>query len=451
MTLSRTASIALLALAAAPLAGLAADKDSDSQTAMTLYADGMAVVQQTRNETLKAGTQRLAWPLAARPQPGSLALLGQGVRLLGYDQGPGAAAGLDSRIGQSVTIADAPGATPREGRLLAVDGNAARVRVDDRVLRIALDGPAVIGWPAAAASEDANDDALSLQLAADKAGRQAVSLWYQRAAPAWQARYSGVYDAKAQKLRLAATAVIDNTTDQALNADSAWLVAGQAQRVGEAAPQPMMMAAKAQTRAAAPVGPAEAVGGLYRYPLADGLNVPAGATRGVALMPPVSVKATRETRFSHYAMADSGPEREHAQRILHVADVGDQPLPAGAVQVYDSQGQAQLLGADTLDDTPAGAPLTLTLGQAFDITASREVTTGKASNARRVSMTLYNATDQPRRVTIIETLPDGARLSDESPKPAGRDDGAPMWEIQVPAQGQARFAYGFTLAEPAAE
>lgn len=413
-------------------------------TAMTLYSQGMAVVQTQRPLDLKKGAQTVHWPVAALPDTSSLALVGNGLRLTGFDVGASAGRGLAGRIGQRVTLgsAEADGAT-REATLVALDGDAALVRVDDHIERIALSSPVVIGWPAA---EDDERRVLSLNIAAQTAGQQTAALLYQRAAPAWQASYTGYFDAKTGALRVNASAIIDNQSDSPLDADQAWLVAGQPQRANNNRPRPvMMMASKSRAAGDAQPGAPEAVGGLYRYPLKDGLHIAAGATRGMALMAPFTLDATRRTTFSHYATAGGQDTREHATLALHAKNSTGKPLPAGAIRIYDGNAQAQLLGGDTLRDVAAGAPIDLTLGEAFDITATRDVAATDKTDERRVRMTLYNATQTSRQVRIVERLPDNARLAQGTPKPAGQTDGAPTWQVTIPAGGQTDFSYRFVV------
>ncbi len=106
----------------------------------------------------------------------------------------------------------------------------------------------------------------------------------------------------------------------------------------------------------------------------DGLHVKAGAVKSVALMQPISVDAKRQYRFENYALNDTGAKRQHARVSLAFDNSSDQPLPAGAVRIYDAAHAAQLMGGTQIDDTPAGAPVTLALGGAFDITGTHRVT-----------------------------------------------------------------------------
>ena len=151
------------------------------------------------------------------------------------------------------------------------------------------------------------------------------------------------------------------------------------------------------------------------YPLKNGLHIAAGATRGMTLMAPFTLDAKRRTTFTHYATAAGRGAREHATLALHANNSTNKPLPAGLIRIDDADARAQLLGGDTLDDVPDGAPIDLTLGEAFDITAAREIAATETSGERRVRMTLYNATQTSRPVRIVERLPDNARLAPGTP------------------------------------
>ena len=448
-TLFTVGALALGGVAAAQAAPEAAGPTKDgagsaARTAMTLYSQGMAVVQAQRSLSLDKGTQTVRWPVTALPETSSLALVGDGLRLTGFDVAAGAGQGLAGRIGQRVVLGAGHGDdATRQGTLVALDGDAALVRVDDRIERIALSSPTVIGWPA---PEDDTQRVLSLDIAARTGGRQTATLLYQRAAPAWQASYTGTFDAETGALRVNASAIIDNQSSTPLDADQAWLVAGQPQRAGYNTPQPaMMMASKSRVSHDSQPGAPEPAGGLYRYPLQNGLHIAAGATRGMALMAPFTLEATRRTTFTHYATATGRGAREHAMLALHARNSTNKPLPAGMIRIYDADARAQLLGGDTLNDVPAGAPIDLTLGEAFDITATREVAATETTDERRVHMTLFNATQASRQVRIVERLPDNARLAPGAPKLAGQTDGAPTWRVTIPAGGQTDFSYRFVI------
>lgn len=458
MTPIRPALYLGLVLAGTGMANAAtADKHADTVDALALYSQGMAVVQDKRTIPLKQGTQRVAWPVPGAVQPETFWLHGKGVTLNGFDTTAASTASqanpLAARINQPVwLVGDQAGR--QQGKLVALDGDTAYVQVGDRIQRITASTPVRLEWPAGADADQQGSaaPALSLNLNARSAGKQSLDATYQIAAPSWQASYTGRFDAQTNQLVLQSSAVIDNAGHAALDADKAWLVAGDTARADNGAPRPMMMAKMAAAPSAA--GQPEAVGDLYRYPLAHGLHVAAGATRVVSLMAPVTLKARRQYRFENYAMT-SDDERQHVGLQLVFDNQSKQPLPAGAFRIYDAGQAALLMGGGQLGDTPAGAPVALDLGRAFDVTATHQSSTAFANKGDKnddqtsartttVKITLHNASDTAHQITLAERLPAKAELASDAPKPTGGTASAPQWQVSVPANGDQTFSYRFT-------
>jgi hypothetical protein len=420
--------------------------DDKAVDAMAIYNRGAAVIQTTREIDLKAGAQTIAWSIEGRLRADTLWLEGEGVRLMGLsarsndDSGAGL---LAERIGQPVTLLrddEAGQAQTRDATLVGLSGDTALVRVDDRIERLTPNSPWRLAWPA---GED-TPSGLQLDIEADKAGSQPLTATYQTDGPSWQASYTGRFDAESGELSLQSLAVIDNSGGSALNAQQAWLVAGDVARANGGAPQPMMMArSEAKMSDSAP----EASGDTYRYALDGPLQVGPGATRAVSMMAPVTRAAERSYRFenSFYALGRAG-ERSHAAVQLQFENTAEQPLPAGVVRVYDGNREATLMGEASIDDTPEGAPVTLSLGSAFDITGERrmieDTQTAEDQRQRSVEITLHNAGERDVAVDVVEHLPQAAELVSSS-EPAADDSPAntAIWQIDVPAGGDATLRY----------
>lgn len=440
-------------VAAAPFAFAATGVDSNHAVdAIALYSQGAAVVQDSRTVTLDQGEQTVSWPLIGTIRPDTLWLSGAGVQLTGFNmsaQGPGSSGStLSDRVGQPVTLR-APGGKTSQGTLVNVDGDTAYVRVDNRIERITAASPTEISWSVGPSKTGAgsSDSGLTMDVSADQAGKQKLTATYQTHAPSWHASYTGRFDPVCGKLRLASQAVIDNNGRGALDAKQAWLVAGDTSRADGGAPQPMMMA-KMASSASSTAGEPQAVGDVYRYPLAHGLHIEAGAVKSVALMQPISVDAKREYRFENYALNNTGKSRQHARVSLAFDNSSGEPLPAGAVRIYNAGHAAQLLGGTRIDDTPAGAPVQLALGSAFDITGTHRVTKQSSAdggaNTTQVRVELFNAGDKMQKVTVAERLPAGAQLADDAPKPSGGAPDHPEWQVSVPAGGHQTLSYSFS-------
>ncbi|MES1928480.1 hypothetical protein SADO_04455 [Salinisphaera dokdonensis CL-ES53] len=434
------------ALLGAPAFAQSAGEDDGAVDAMAIYNRGAAVIQTTRDINLDTGMQTVGWPIDGRLRADTLWLEGDGVRLTGLsarssdDSGAGL---LAARVGQPVTLLrdDSAGqAQTREATLVGLSGDSALVRVDDRIERLTPNSLWRLAWPAGGDAPSG----LQLDIEADSAGSQPLTATYQIDGPSWQASYTGRFDAEAGELSLQSLAVIDNSGGSDLNAKQAWLVAGDVSRANGRGPQPMMMArSEAKMSDSAP----QAVGDTYRYTLDGPLKVAAGATRAVSMMAPVTLDAERRYRFenSFYALGRDGA-RSHAAVQLHFENSSDEPLPAGVVRVYDGNRKATLMGEDSIADTPKGAPVTLAMGSAFDITGERRmVEDSKTENNQRkrsVEITLHNASERDATVDVVEHLPDAADVVSSSIEP--RDDSAAntaTWEVDVPANGKTTLSY----------
>ncbi len=416
-----------------------AEKPS-ADTALTLYNQGPAAVWQTRELTLENGPQTLGWPDAPQLLAESLWLAGEGVTLEAAtvpgiaDSSP--AAMLARRVGQSVTLLPVAGGEPREATLVSAAGSTAVVRVDDRFELVDGDSAWRIVWPAD------DDTGLQLQVHADSAGRQPVTLAYQRGGINWQASYSGRFDAQDGSLALQSLAVIENSSGGSVQAARLALIAGDVARTtGEQPPRPMMMA-RADV-AASEAAPQQA-GSYYRYTLDAPLDLASGSTQAVALMDAQTFDVEREYRIENRWYAGDTTQRNHAEVRLRFDNASGQPLPAGPVRVYSGGPSVMLLGEDRIGNTPDGAPVTLTLGQAFDITAERRaVESSQQGNERRqtVEVTLYNARREAVSVTVAEHLPDGADIVSESIEHESKTAREATWEVKVPGKGETTLTY----------
>lgn len=126
-----------------------------------------------------------------------------------------------------------------------------------------------------------------------------------------------------------------------------------------------------------------------------------------------------------------------------------EPLPGGLVRVYATAagGLPRLVGEDRIGHTPAGGKVTLSPGQAFDLTVVRRQTdfvrkgTSEGASETAWAIDVRNARDKPAEVRIIETIPgDWSMLAESLPHEQEAADRV-AWRLPVPPRGTAQLTY----------
>lgn len=423
----------------APAAALAESGGTTAETALTIYNRGPAVVWQTRTVTLEQGRQTIHWPgTSAQLVAESLWLAGDGVTLasatIAGDRASPAAL-LARRIGQTVTLLSTESERTRQVTLVSVRGTRAVVRAGGRLELIDGRGGWRIAWPAPGYSTG-----LKLTVRAESGGRQAITLAYQRAGVNWHASYTTRFYPNKGLLKLQSLAVIENHGNASLQADQVTLVAGDVARASTPRPRVYMTAQAARAKATPEPEPA---GGYYRYRLDGPVGLRAGATQVVALMQARTLEVEREYVIEGAWYRGGSGQRSHATIRLSFDNTTGRPLPAGPVRVY-GRGRAMLLGEDRIGNVPEGAPVTLVLGRAFDITAERRITRSSEHgdvHKRTVEIAVYNARGEAVTVTVVEHLPDDAEIVFESDEHASRTARKTLWRLDVPADGKTVLTY----------
>jgi hypothetical protein len=123
------------------------------------------------------------------------------------------------------------------------------------------------------------------------------------------------------------------------------------------------------------------------------------------------------------------------------------PLPAGIVRLYkkDASGSLQFVGEDRLDHTPKDESIPLHVGKAFDVVAERRqtdyrrVTTQMHETAWEIK--LRNHKDETVEVIIQESLEPGWKILDSSAEYVQVDAFHIEYKTEVPQHGEAVIRY----------
>jgi len=444
---------AILVLTALPAAA--------QETSLTIFQDGRVLVRRTFPVQVPAG--RSSHTLAVEPlDPASVVSLSPGVRIEGMRYRPAGddAAALRAALGKTIRFVSEKDTV-----------SATVVSVDPPQYRM-TDGSIVFSLPGRAefpAELVTSRPRLDVDVAAARAVRGLGLSYLTRGTASWRAGYqvvlgpknatvqgyavigSATFDLADVRVQLLAGNVADAYTPGSFEAASI-TTRGAAAEFGNA--QSGLMALKAPSEAS--------VGDAHIYSLPEAVDLQPGRGSVVALFEPATT--TYERR---YVLGGSlpwvgpvqqlGDDEEPPVTVQYLVprkrgtELGDRPLPRGVVQLFrnDDAGRLQLIGAASIDHTPAGQPLELDAGTAFDLTAKRVQTEYRLERRGPASTTSYsdyrvtitNASDSAATVEVRERRRGDWEILSSS-RPAERVSSTLVrFTVPVPAREEATLTY----------
>ena len=437
--------------------------------AVTIYNDNLALVKDQRRLALERGSSTLAFrdvSAEIRPEtalmrsltsPGKLSVVEQNFDfdLLTPEKL------LEKYVGRDVSVIRTNPATGAEStaqaKVLAAS-NGVVLRIGDR---IETGIPGRIVYPDVPANLR-DRPTLVMSLDNQGAAQQEVELSYLTAGLAWKADYVAELNASDDRLDLSGWVTLTNTSGAAYRNARLQLVAGDVNRVQQAMPMALMsMRKEAVMEEAKPDMAEESLLEYHLYTLQHPTTIAENQTKQVALLSAAGVPVRKELVLQgsdYYYHSSHGDLGQKMKVDLFVefdnkenAHLG-MPLPKGVIRVYkkDGSGNAQFVGEDRIDHTPMNEKVRLKLGEAFDVTADKKQTEFKklAGNSRynyvfesAYEILLKNAKKEAVSVTVKEPMPGDWQILDESHRHSKGASNTAVWEVQVPAEGQARLAY----------
>lgn len=265
---------------------------------------------------------------------------------------------------------------------------------------------------------------------ARRCGDLTVELSYLTEGLSWEGEHRVVLDPVTGLATMDPAGVVLNETAARYTCDRLHLVAGaihlagDRRRVDRLNPQAGAMRDDDESR----------VGDLRRWTVTNATLLPHHETR-------FAIQARAASEFTRSYVYDATVFDDRTS--LHAEFTLNRPVPAGDTRVFDAHGDELLFtGEDRIDDTPAGSPIDLTLGQVFDITAERtRVSEGRAENGNTVQVFdvyLGNSRDEDVVVTVLERLfgewtVTTARIDEMAVDHERRDARTAAFAVPVPA------------------
>ena len=171
-------------------------------------------------------------------------------------------------------------------------------------------------------------------------------------------------------------------------------------------------------------------------------------TTQVSFLDAKGASASAGYRFENEWLGTANEPRS-AQSILRFANSGSaglgDALPAGIVRVYvrDARGQPQFTGENRIDHTPQGSVIALPTGDAFDVKVQpTTVARTRLGTGRWRTQMRYRVSNARGRAVTVELSQAGlqwadTRITEESRKSDRQDAGTAVWQVPVPANGEA--------------
>ena len=378
------------ALIVAPAAGQSdpTGKSEQGDVAVTIYNSGQALVQDVRQISIPQGRTRIEFPdVSSRIRPETLSFDAAGTTIVeqnfDYDLlTPGKL--MEKAVGETITLVrtnPATGAETRErAKVLSVAGGVV-VQIGNRIEVLRDDG-----LPVRAVFDKVPDNlrarpTLSVTVDSTRGGTRPVSLRYLTPGLGWSADYVALYDEVKGTVDMQGWVTLTNQTGTTFEAAQTMLVAGNVQtqnnnRYGRPSPPPPprgsidSMGTESADR--------ERLGDFYLYPLDERTTIANAQTKQVSFLDVTAVPASKVyTRTIGWLQSDNEPQKaasEIAFSSSRNGGLGD-ALPAGTVRFYqrDARGTPQFIGENSVGHTPMGSRLSLSTGEAFDVSVEATV------------------------------------------------------------------------------
>lgn len=382
---------------------------------VTIYNNGLALVQDVRQLNIANGRSRIEFPDVSaqiRPETLSFNAAGAGIVEQNFDFDILTPAKMmEKAIGQTVTLLrtnPATGAETRERATVLSTAGGVVVKIGDRIEVLRDDGlPVRVIFDRVPPGLRARPT-LSVTVQSDQGGTRPASIRYLSGGLGWSADYVALYDEARGTTDMQGWVTLTNQTGTTFHNADTVLVAGSPQASGgnrpvrsrpiPTPPRPGGFVPGTET------ADRERLGDYYLYPLLGRTTIANAQTKQVSFLDVQAVPAKKVyARSVGWLSSDDQPVNVSSAIGFSTSreqGLGD-ALPAGTVRFYqrDRSGTPQFVGESSIGHTPMGSALTLTTGDAFDVFVQAEVV-----SREKISSGEYEASSRYRVIKDGEVV-----------------------------------------------
>ena len=434
-----------------------------TDVAVTVYNNNLALVRDTRKISLPTGKQALRFSDVAaqiRPEtvslksvstPGALRVIEQNYE---YDLMSPAKL-MEKYVGKDVKLINFDskvGFTEKPALLLSVNESPVYKIGDD----IFLGHPGNVVLPKIPENMIAKPSLI--WLLENTAAQQTIEATYLTGGIEWRADYVVTLDKTETKIDIAAWVTLNNQSGTQYTNAQLKLVAGEVNVTKDVEAEVaydingdgvMPAAAPAPMRQ-------EAFGEYHLYTLPHRTTINQNQSKQVSLLTANAVKAAKIYEYRgqeqfYYQPVPPNPTPDHVPVYLKFSNKQDNqlgvPLPGGVMRVYqeDSEGMLQFSGEDRVEHTPKDEEVRIKLGTAFDIVAERKQSDFKliASNVTESAyeIKVRNHKTADIVVDIVEPFNNDWQILEANQKYVKKDAHTAVFSVPVPKDGETVITY----------
>ncbi len=447
----------LAAVAALLSTSAFAETTAQGDVAVTIYNNGIALVQDARTLNVQSGRSKQEFPdVSAQIRPETVTLSGPGIAIVeqnfDYDLlSPDKL--MEKAVGQTITIVrtnPATGAETREqAKVLAANGGIV-LQIGQRIEVLRDDGlPVRVVFDKVPENLRARPT-LSVTVESKTSGPVPTRLSYLTPGLGWTSDYVSLFDEAKGTIDVQGWVTLNNNSGTTYTNANTLLVAGN---VGGGNNRFQQMGSDSLDRAGTESGPRERLGDFYLYPLAERTTIANAQQKQVSFLDVKGAAARKAYEFTNGWLGSNDTPQSAVTAIKFstskAGGLGDQ-LPAGTVRVYmrDARGDPQFIGENQIGHTPMGSSMSIRTGEAFDVKVKVIVEErSRLSNRRwrtRMRYTLTNARPNPVTVDLAQDgLWGDVKIDAQSIQGTRISADRVEWKVPVPANGSAELTASF--------
>ena len=425
--------------------------------AVTIYNDNFALVKDTRDVDVKVGKQTIEIDdVSAKIDPTSVLpkFLSDANNITILEQNydfdlVNSNKLLQKYIGKDITVERYLPNSQKEkisGKLLSVQGGTIIKTNNDKIV---INPEGEISLPKMPEGLMLKPT-LSWLINSKVAGKKKLELTYKTTGFSWVADYVAVLDKDDKKVDLNAWVTINNTSGATYKDAKLKLVAGDVNTVKPAARSTGVMLAKNAVMAEAAYDEAgfqeQSFFEYHIYQLQRKATLKDNEKKQIEFTAAQNIPV--EKKYTYQSSKNNKVEISLKFKNNKASNLGI-PLPKGKVRVFKSDGDSiEFVGEDTIDHTPENKDMRLTLGNAFDVTAEKKMTSSSRNNSAKQSEETYeivlkNAKKEAVKVDVIETFYGWSnwKITSNSHKFENKDSSSIVFEVDVPAKSETKVTY----------